>query len=156
MSEGASPERSAGGADGFTLIEMLVTLAILALAVTFGARSIVVAQSARQPARVAAILAAELDRLRAEALRSGTTGRLAYDPDVGRFLSSRPGAPPIPAEALQVAVEVPPSGRPVPDEIRLLPDGSASGGRILLQAPRGGATVTVAPLTGRVRWEARS
>lgn len=159
MSDGASLERRAA-CDGFTLIEMLVTLAILAIAVTLGTRSVVLAEATRQPGRIAGRVAAEIDRLRAEALRTGQTSHLVYDPEAGRFLSSRPGAAPISAEALQVSVDVPPSGRGAPGEIRLLPDGSASGGRILLLAQRAGtgagAVVIVAPLTGRVRWEPQS
>ncbi|GJE67022.1 hypothetical protein LNAOJCKE_4246 [Methylorubrum aminovorans] len=151
----ATTRRQESGCDGFTLIEMLVTLAILAAAVALGTRSVVLGETARQPGRIADRVAAEIDRLRAEALRTGRTGRLVYDAEASRFLSSRPGAAPIPAESLHVSVAVPPSSWGAPGEIRLLPDGSASGGRIVLAAPGAGfgATVTVAPLTGRVRRE---
>lgn len=142
-----------GREDGFTLVEMLVTMAILALAAGVAFRSIGPGALDRRIVLVAETIAAEIGRLRAEAIRSGRAGRLAYEPQAARFVSSRPGAPPIPVGALAVAVEPGPVGRPVPGELRLLPDGSATGGRILLAAGASRRILSVSALTGRVRRE---
>ncbi len=139
--------------DGFTLVEMLVTMAILALAAGVAFQSLGPGALDRRVVLVAETVAAEIGRLRAEAIRTGLSGRLAYEPEAARFVSSRPGAPPIPVGALAVAVEPGPVGRPEPGELRLLPDGSSTGGRILLAAGPSRRILSVSALTGRVRRE---
>lgn len=150
MSESGAPDV---GADGFTLVELLVVLAILSLAVIAGSQGLLGVSMARPAAQAADAVTGEIGRLRAEAMRSGTGGRLVYDPDTARFLSSRPGSMPIATSGLQVSLETPPSERPVPGEVRLLPDGGASGGRIVLASRTSTVVLTVGPLTGRVRRE---
>ncbi|MGE7414154.1 pilus assembly FimT family protein [Methylobacterium tarhaniae] len=141
------------GQEGFTLVEMLVTMAILALAAGVAFQSLGPGALDRRALLVSETIAAEIGRLRAEAIRSGRAGRLAFEPQGARFVSSRPDAPPIPVGGLTVAVEPGPVGRPVPGELRLLPDGSSTGGRILLAAGRARRVLAVSALTGRVRRE---
>ncbi len=141
----------AGRAAGFTLVEMLVTLAVLALALTLASRSLGGMPAGQRPARLSGALAAEIGLLRAEALRTGRSASLVFDAAGGRFLSSRPGATPI-AAPVHVTVEA--AGREQdaqPGEIRLLPDGSSTGGRIVLRDAAARSVVSVSALTGRVR-----
>ncbi|BCM84465.1 hypothetical protein mvi_29260 [Methylobacterium indicum] len=130
-------------------------MAILALAAGIAFQSLGPGALDRRVVLVAETVAAEIGRLRAEAIRTGLSGRLAYEPQAARFVSSRPGAPPIPVGALAVAVAVEPGpvGRPEPGELRLLPDGSSTGGRILLAAGPSRRILSVSALTGRVRRE---
>lgn len=144
---GGARGAGAGGAAGFTLVEMLVTLAVLALALTLASRSLGGIAAGQRPARLSGAIAGEIGLLRAEALRTGRSASLVFDAAGGRFLSSRPGAAPIPAP-LHVTVEA--AGRE-PGEIRLLPDGSSTGGRIVLRDAAARSVVSVSALTGRVR-----
>jgi general secretion pathway protein H len=141
------------GQDGFTLVEMLVTMAILALAAGVAFQSLGPGALDRRAALVSETVAAEIGRLRAEAIRSGRAGRLAFEPQAARFTSSRPGASPIPVGGVAVAVEAGPVGRPMPGEVRLLPDGSSTGGRIVLASGGSRRILSVSALTGRVRRE---
>lgn len=144
-----------GAADGFSLVEMLVVLAILALAAISAGPALDAVLPARRLERSAEALRAEIDRLRGEALRTGRTTRLAFEPAANRFLSSRPGAAPIPVEAA-VRVDVPRGKHDTPGEIRFRPDGSASGGRITLARGRAGQVLVVGTLVGLAhRVEAR-
>ncbi len=143
----------AGGEAGFTLVEMLVTMAILGLAAGVAFQSLGPGALDRRTLLVSETVAAEIGRLRAEAIRTGRAGRLAFEPQARLFVSSRPGAVPIPVGGLAVAVEPGPVGRPVPGELHLLPDGSSTGGRILLAAGSARRILSVSALTGRVRRE---
>lgn len=138
---------------GFTLVEMLVTMAIMGLAAGVAFQSLGPGALDRRTLLVSETVAAEIGRLRAEAIRTGQAGRLAFEPRARLFTSSRPGAPPIPVGGLAVAVEPGPVGRPVPGEVRLLPDGSSSGGRILIAGGGTRRALSVSALTGRVRRE---
>ncbi|AWN54785.1 prepilin-type N-terminal cleavage/methylation domain-containing protein [Methylobacterium sp. 17Sr1-1] len=138
---------------GFTLVEMLVTMAIMGLAAGVAFQSLGPGALDRRTLLVSETVAAEIGRLRAEAIRTGRAGRLAFEPQARLFTSSRPGAPPIPVGGLAVAVEPGPVGRPVPGEVRLMPDGSSTGGRILLAGGGTRRALSVSALTGRVRRE---
>jgi len=146
----AEDGKTTGGTDGFTLVEMLVILAILGIAVTMAAQSMG-GGGDRRSLHVSDAIAAEIGRLRADALRSGYSGRLMFEPLAGRFLSSRTGMTPIATPAMRVSVEVDGPDQAVPGEIRFLPDGSSTGGRIVLETGRARLVVTVSALTGRVR-----
>lgn len=136
--------------DGFSLVEMLVVLAILGLAAAASGPALDALVPARRLERAAETLRAEMDLLRGEALRTGRTARLVLDGPGNRFLSSRPGAAPIPVAAA-LRVDVPRSRWGGPGEIRFLADGSASGGRIALRRGSAGRVLVVSPLTGLVQ-----
>ncbi|MCJ2048003.1 GspH/FimT family pseudopilin [Methylobacterium sp. J-078] len=135
--------------DGFSLVEMLVVLAILGLAAATSGPALDALVPARRLERAAETLRAEMDLLRGEALRTGRTARLVLDGPNNRFLSSRPGVAPIPVAAV-LRVDVPRSRWGGPGEIRFLADGSASGGRIALTRGRASRALVVSPLTGLV------
>jgi|GEM_PF-5846309 len=146
------PIRSAAATAGFTLVEMLVTLAILGLAAGLALQFAGGFGAGRHAQRLSEVIAGEIGLLRAEALRSGLTTRLAFDAGSGRFLSSRAGAVQIPTAPLPVRIETTETGGK-PAEIRFLPDGGSSGGRIIL-GPPGGVVLTIGTLTARVGREA--
>lgn len=136
--------------DGFSLVEMLVVLALLGLAAAGAGPALDALVPARRLDRAAETLRTEIDLLRGEALRTGRTGRLVLDGPANRFLSSRPGAVPIPVAAV-LRVDVPRTRWGGPGEIRFLADGSASGGRIDLASGTARRVLTVSPLTSLVR-----
>jgi general secretion pathway protein H len=138
---------------GFTLVETMVVLAVLALAVivvlpqTLGARQHTALRSAAND------LAAELRATRALAMRRNSEEFLVVDTATGSY-SHADGTTPrtLPAGQTVTLTTIrseqtgPGSGR-----IRFYPDGSATGGRIVLAG--GGRTmfVTVDWLTGGTR-----
>ena len=136
--------------DGFSLVEMLVVLAILGLAAAASGPALDTLVPARRLDRAAETLRAEMDLLRGEALRTGRIGRLVLDGPNNRFLSSRPGAAPIPVAAV-LRIDVPRSRWGGPGEIRFLADGSTSGGRIDLTRGRTSRVLVVSPFTGLVQ-----
>ncbi|MBX9873997.1 MAG: GspH/FimT family pseudopilin [Thermoleophilia bacterium] len=136
--------------DGFSLVEMLVVLAILGLAAAASGPALDALVPARRLERIAETLQAEIGLLRGEALRTGRTARLVLDGPNNRFFSSRPGAAPIPVAAV-LRVDVPRSRWGGPGEIRFLADGSTSGGRINLTSRRASRVLVVSPFTGLVQ-----
>lgn len=142
-------------AAGFTLVEMLVTLVIVGFAATVAYQFAGVgAAGAKRADRIAASLGAEIAMLRAQAIRTGQATRIVFEPEAGRFLSSRPGAAPIATAPLPVTVQVEDGIAASPGEIRFLPDGGSSGGRIVIGPGRGGSVLTVGAMIGRAHREA--
>ena len=121
---------------GFTLLEMLVVLVILGLAtgllLTRGVRPSPAVEARAAAARVAAALRGA----RGRAILTDAPVTVALDAAAHRLRIG--GAPPL---DLPPALTLSGSGI-----IRFAPDGSSSGGRIVL----GGETVAVDWLTGRV------
>ncbi|MER2268235.1 GspH/FimT family pseudopilin [Methylobacterium oxalidis] len=147
MRPGAASEREAG----FSLVEMLVVLAVLALAAAIGIPSIGAALPGRRLDGAVDALAGELGLLRAEALRTGRRTRIVFDERSNSFLSSRRGTPSLPMPSLRVAVEADPLSRAGPGEIRFLPGGTSTDGRILLAGAAGTRRIAVSRVTGAVR-----
>ncbi|MGY2049050.1 GspH/FimT family pseudopilin [Methylobacterium sp. JK268] len=142
---------AADPAAGFSLVEMLVVLVILGLAAALGGPTLVTLLPGQQLDAVAGALAVELAHLRAEAVRTGQRTSLVYDPETARFISSRNSARPLATPSLRVSVEIPPGHRSSPNEIRFLPGGASTGGRIVLARGSGRRVLTVSPITGAVR-----
>ena len=137
------------GAGGFSLIEMVVVVAVLGLAL-----SIVAGFSPKRSTRLQVTNAAETvaQAMRASRMRAITSGQaVLFDVDATR-----------PAYSVDGAMRALPSGLRLSGErlpIRFMPDGSASSGAVrVANAPVGAdraasqaLTVTVEWLTGRVR-----
>ena len=144
----SSPDRAAG----FSLIEMLVVLGIIAMTMTMAPAIISSVEGSRLRA-TSNELVTRLREVRAEAMRRATPQELVLD--VGRrgyTLSTAPGFRSFPT--VVDAVEVKPDGLTQPDKlarIRFFPDGTASPARIALRHGGGAQVISVDWLTGRVR-----
>jgi general secretion pathway protein H len=133
---------------GFTLLEMLVVLAILAAVVATAMPAI--GHGGTELRGQAYELAAELRGLRAAATRSGAVTEFALDPGTGSYflgdakvalrhgviLTYRVGDPPLVGDTI--------------DHLAFYPDGSSSGGTITLEHDGGRMTLTIAPMDGRI------
>lgn len=143
--------RLGGGADGFTLVELLVVLALLAFAYGLAAPALTGAITGSELRRETRELEAALGRARAGALVSGKPQRILLDSMAGAYALGE-ARHPLPGGMIIAAV--------VPDSRRLsahaaviefFPDGSSTGGRVSLSAPGGGkSSLAVDWLTGRV------
>ncbi|MDF8334372.1 prepilin-type N-terminal cleavage/methylation domain-containing protein [Novosphingobium sp. HBC54] len=125
---------------GFTLIEALVVLAVVGLIAGLAYPAIERAQAglALREARGAA--EATLASARARALRTGAP----VDLSAGRQGLALNGRVARPEAVSPVRIEI------APADIRFLPDGSVTGGRVTLIAANGSTTFAIAPGTGTV------
>lgn len=140
-----------GRTAGFSLVEMLVVLAILALATGIGVASIRGIVPSQRLTAAAGAIASEIALLRTEAQRTGRVTSLVYDGDTNRFVSSRPRAPALGMAGWRILVETGTASRVNPGELRFLPDGGCTGARITLSGPGGTRILTVSRATGAVR-----
>ncbi len=143
--------RSGARTAGFSLVEMLVVLAILGLAVGIGAPSISGLFPTHRLNAAAEAVAGEVALLRIEAQRTGRPMSLAFDEETRRFLSTRPGAPALAMAEWRVLVESGTPGRVAPGEVRFLPEGGSTGARIILSGSGGTRILLVSRATGAVR-----
>jgi general secretion pathway protein H len=135
---------------GFTLIELLAVLAILALAATWAAPLIGRAPPQLAIKTTALDIAASLADARTAARRTSREQAFTLDLAGRRFWSDAAPAPRglgpgIGVELVTIASE---QGGTGGGRIRFYPDGSATGGRIVLSDGARRATVTVDWLTG--------
>ena len=136
------------GSQGFTLIELVVTLLVLALAAAVAAPPVArTVESLRLRGEVAAVTSF-LRAARERAITRRDAVEVVVEAD-GRALVLRHGTD---SEAVRrlsaLRIDVDPPGAP---PLTFLPYGATTGGRFRLEAP--GAvvyTVTVEPFTGRV------
>jgi general secretion pathway protein H len=142
--------RRAGTTAGFTLIEMLVVLVILGLTV-----ALIVS---RGPARstgfdlraTAGDIAQQLRIARSEAISSDRSTRFSLDPADRRYETNGVAGPLLPPElSLTMTTATGGAARPLA-AITFAPDGSSSGGRVVLVAGANAMAVVVDWLTGRV------
>jgi len=138
-------------ARGFTLLELILVLAIVALATLLGAGAIGRGMEGLRLRSAANGIAAQLRFTRAQALATGEPQRFTIDPAAHAWQApkGRHGAlPPRTAVAFIGAREAQPAEGV--GAVVFFPDGAATGGRVRLQ--QGGATwqVDVDWLTGQV------
>jgi general secretion pathway protein H len=142
-----APVRSRSQQRGFTLIELMVVLTILSLLALTGSTAISAAVPAMRFKAATRLLADDLRAARRTAIQESreTTVRILRD----RYAPSAGARPP----ALPVGTELSlldAPGRPA-DRIRFFPDGSSTGGHIVLRLGERKGGVTVDWLSGRVR-----
>jgi general secretion pathway protein H len=139
-----------GPSCGFTLIEVLVVLVILGLTV-----ALIVA---RGPARSAGFdlrataddIAQQLRLARSEAISSDRMTAFTWDAAHRRYETNRVAGGTVPPE-VALAMTTATGGKPRPqDAIIFAPDGSSSGGRVVLDTGGRRLAVVVDWLTGRV------
>jgi general secretion pathway protein H len=139
------------GEFGFSLLELLVVLGILALALVLVAPSFNRARSALAVRSAAYELANHLRATRAAANAQSVQRMLVFDQTARRYWAE--GVPPrVLPQSVRVGLVVPESeqvGRTA--RIRFLPDGSASGGKIVFQDGKAAWSVVVDWLSGDVR-----
>lgn len=127
---------------GFTLIESLVTIAVIALVAGIGFPRIEQSLSIWRMQSATVAVQAALEDARAQALRTGAPARFAIAADRAEF--ARLGYPPA---RLQPSVRFGASSA----HIDFYGDGSSSGGRILLEAESGRrALLSVSADTGLI------
>lgn len=138
-------------ARGFTLLELLLVLAIIAIAMLLGAGVLGRGMDGLRLRSAANGIAAQLRFTRAQALATGEPQRFSIDPAAHAWQAPKERHGDLPARAAIVftgAREVQPTeGR---GAIVFFPDGASTGGRVRLQQGAAAWQVDVAWLTGQV------
>jgi general secretion pathway protein H len=140
------PATSATGNRGFTLLELLVALAILALLVAawpLAAPRLFPAQQLRNETQR---LVATLRATRMAARFSGTPARIEF---AGNGSAYRSGESARTMESGVLAQVYPDDPQELTNQVTFFPDGSSSGGRIVLALQNRTLSVTVGRFTGR-------
>lgn len=152
---GANSRRE--GERGFTLVELLLVLGILALAVALVVPSFNRARAGLMVRTAAYELAANLRDVRTAAQAGNVERVLTLDLGRRQYWAEGVVAPRQLAAALAAELAVPESERlgEGAGRIRFLPDGGSSGARIVLGDGKTTATVSVDWLSGDVRVQAR-
>lgn len=139
--------------DGFTLVEMLVVIAIIALAAVVGWQRLPATGERARLDQATALLRKVVVEARTAAMMSGRSARLLIDPDRGHLVVDRGGQAvvtlPQIAMRLTTAIEAEPAGADRPS-ILFMPDGSNSGAQFDLQAGSSSRRLLLSWLTGRV------
>lgn len=136
---------------GFTLIELLVVLAVLGLAMAAAMPLFSRALPAQQERAAAAALAVVLRELRDAAIAGHQVTTLELDAEArGYVAAGLPRAGDLPD---WIGLELVIGDVPAPQVglIHFFPDGSSTGGRIVLRGRTGGYQIDIDWLTGRVR-----
>ncbi len=135
---------------GFTLIEILVTLAILGVAMGLIIGRGPMNSRGLQVRAAAGAIAQSLRAARAQAIATDQDVSVAIDPGRHAFAIDRG---PVRTVALDIPFDVLPPALRGPGTVRLIrfsPDGSATGGEVRLGAGRHRLGISVEWLTGRV------
>lgn len=141
---------------GFTLLEMVAVLAILALAAAVAWPAAERSRSSNAMRRATIDLAAALKNARSEALASNKETGLTLDLANYRFSAGGMMAAHALPRNVRLSYAVPAIAQAAGGAamIRFRPDGSSSGGTIRLSVPRQSAKITVDWMTGstKITW----
>ncbi len=156
-------QRRADGEGGFTLLEVMVVIGILALAVAIVAPSLGRARMGLAVRSTAYALAADLRAARAAAQSTNMERVLTVDLAGRRYWAEGVVGPRTFPPSVTVELAVPESERLGAVEgsgsgsgrVRFFPDGSASGAKVVLGDGRSAASVLVDWLNGDIRIELR-
>ncbi len=145
-----------GRAPGFTLLEVLVVLVIIAMATTFAAMALGGGLDGMRLRSSSKEIAAQLRYTRTQAITTGQPQRFTIDPHGHRWQGpgKRHGKIPqslgvdfIGARDVQTRTG---EGTPHEGMILFFPDGASTGGRVQLSVKRAALRIDVAWLTGEV------
>lgn len=149
---GQRPRAQGRAAAGFTLLEMVVVIALVALAATLTAGVLTGGMEGVRLRGATRDIASQLRYARAQAIATGQVQRFTIAPAAHRY--SGPGRregriPESLTVTFQGARELAPAGGEGAIEFR--PDGASSGGRVELATRGAVRRIDVAWLTGQVR-----
>ena len=140
------------GARGFTLLEMVLVLALIAVASVMAAAALSGGFDGMRLRSAAKELSAQLRFTRAQAIATGEPQRFTIDPKAHRWTAPKQRDGELPRQiaiAFIGAREVQPSEGE--GAIVFFPDGASTGGRVRLGMDEAAWDVEVEWLTGRVR-----
>jgi general secretion pathway protein H len=152
-----APDRAGPAIAGFTLLELLVVLGLLALGLALVAPSLGQARAGLAVRSTAYELAASLRAARAAARATNVAHALTIDLARRQYWADGVIGPrPLP-RGLAVEATLPDSERlsGAAGRVRFFPDGSASGARLVVQDARSSAVIEVHWLNGDVRLQVR-
>ena len=137
---------------GFTLLEIILVMAIIALASVLAAAAMGGGFRGMQLSASAKQIASNLRFTRAQAIATGQPQRFVIDPHAHTWKAPKSHHGEIP-DKLAVAFIGAREAQPRPGEgaIAFFPDGASTGGRVRLSSGKAQWTVDVAWLTGQVR-----
>ena len=137
---------------GFTLIEMMIVITLMALSMLFLGPMLGRSTSARDLDDLGRRVALQARMARVQSMRGNVETALAFDPATRSFLvlpgRDRLALPSDVSATLTTGRDLADGDRPT---IRFLPDGRSSGGEIRLTAPAASIHIVVDWLTGWVR-----
>jgi general secretion pathway protein H len=138
-------------ARGFTLVELVVVVALIAAALAMAASLFSAGLPGQQLRGTARELAAQLRYTRAQALVTGRPQSFLLDTRTRDWQAPNHHAGRVPAK-IEIVATVASSERPSPQvaAIRFFPEGAATGGRIVLKRNAAAWQVDVDWLTGEV------
>lgn len=125
---------------GFTLLELVVVMALLALLSISLPLAITQFQPDKQRREVTADLVTELRRLRSQARQSGLPTYFRKDSMAKKLPAG-------------IALEIMGRNGQAAHALGFFPDGSSTAGNILIRNASASTTISVMPFSGKIKWQ---